>query len=81
MTDTPKQTDLQPGEAGTAPAPIFDPDRDGKPGISLPAALVLVAAIVGVVVLSLNGVIDLQDIIPAAIGALSGGAAIKLRKP
>ncbi len=76
-----EQADLQPGEAGTAPEPIFDPDRDGKPGISWPAAAILIAVIIGVVVLGLNGVLDLQDLLKTGMGALGGGALAKIRKP
>jgi hypothetical protein len=74
------ETDRQdkPDNAPTAPA--WDPDRDGKPGISWPAAAILIVLIVGVVLLALNGLIDVKDLIPAAFGALSGGAAVKLRK-
>lgn len=61
--------------------PVWDPDRDGKPGISWPAAAILIVVIIGAVVLSLNGVLDLQDLLKTAFGALGGGALAKIRKP
>lgn len=57
-------------------AEVWDPDRDGKPGISWPAASILIAAIVGVVVLAAMGRLDLGDLLTGVLGA-GGGFALR----
>ena len=60
--------------------PMFDPDRDGKPGLSLPAALVCVALIGAVVVLGLYGELDVIGLAAAVLSAAGGASAMRIKK-
>lgn len=83
---TPKQTDLQPGDPGTAPAPLpitEDPDRDGRPGVqswpfvALALGLVILA-LAALLALLLTGTVTWAEVKDAVImlGSLATGAGL-----
>jgi hypothetical protein len=59
--------------------PIWDPDRDGKPGISWPAATILIVSIVAVAFLASTGALDLGDLVAGLLGVLGGAGGARLR--
>lgn len=77
------QTDRQDKpDNNPSPVPLWDPDHDGKPGISWPSVAVVGIVAVAVTILALNEVIDLNDLlINGGLGTALGAALMRLRKP
>ena len=66
--------------APTSPQPpLWDPDRDGKPGISWPAATIVIVAIIATATLAAMGQLDLGDLITGALGVAGGAGGARIR--